>query len=618
MTRTHTTTTRREAAAAKAARIKASQIKAARRALQLQFDCYFEPAAPVKASIAWSESGKATPIRFVTGTSQASGWYQEACTKAAAAAAEAAEAAARTARKAEQAARAPWEQLWVLLKAQYGLQFSITAAEWKSRQLDAAKAKALGLRSPKLSKALVALGVPAPEVSLLLGATKTVVTAAATNTDTWVSSDLEDLWDQGNSIHYSSCQVTDSRAAWGGDTNWCDIAAETKHLGKHLFLWVTGQRMSIDGTGFTARAKLRVLYYDAAATEIAGLYIDRPYGAAGTLKAGLAQLAEWWATRSPTPIFMPTTWERRDGAGNDFQYQYGGLHEEKLYSPSSTSGYQDTCTQGAGPYDFMVPVAQHGSLIRRAFTARPKEGNVYLLPLAAVKYNPQTDKFTVPKVATRSARRPITESYRYVRSLAVSFGLTDFKYVGQQGVGYGTPTIIYQAGSYKFYVYEGLMPCIALTDNKGHLRYCTWEEGRLTVREDNLELGLVVSQSLPYEYNASERSLTVSAEEYWCPDVVRDYGFMKAEELPYTHDSKELRVVSETGDFELAIELPYTCSPGLLVVVHEPKRWYKAVALDKSNISANVGHVYIKDHEDFLVYHKLLWAEKDILWWNYI
>jgi hypothetical protein len=372
--------------------------------------------------------------------------------------------------------------------------------------------------------------------------------------------------------------------------------------------------MSIDGTGFTARAKLRVLYYDEEATEIAGLYIDRPYGAASTLKAGLAQLAEWWATRSHTPIFMPTTWERRDGAGNDFQYQYGGLHEEKLYSPSSTSGYQDTCTQGAGPYDFMVPVAQHGSLIRRAFTARPKEGNVYLLPLAAVKYNPQTDKFTVPKVATRSARRPITESYRYVRSLAVSLGLTDFKYVGQQGVGYGTPTTIYQAGSYKFFVNKNL---IQLTDDMGHTTYCEWEEGRLTVKEGNVELGLVISQSLPYDYNASERSLTVSAEEYWCPDVVRDYGFMKAEELPYTHDSKELRVVSETGDFELAIELQYTCSPGLLVVVHEPIGWYKAVALDKSNISANVGHVYIKDHEDFLVYHKLLWAEKDILWWNY-
>jgi hypothetical protein len=164
------TRTRRQATAAKAARIKASQVKSARRALQLQFDYYnFELVTAGKAAVAWNESGKATPIKFVTGTgtSQASGWYQEACTKAAAVAAE---AVARTARKTEQAARAPWEQLWVLLKAQYGLQFSITAAEWESRQLDAAKAKALGLRSPKLSKALVALGVPTSEVSLLLGA----------------------------------------------------------------------------------------------------------------------------------------------------------------------------------------------------------------------------------------------------------------------------------------------------------------------------------------------------------------------------------------------------------------------------------------------------------------
>ena len=299
----------------------------------------------------------------------------------------------------------PWQQMLSYLQAKYNLNLKgLTCEEWGSKQLSSERVKALGLRSPKLSKALVALGVPTQEVSILLGANYENKKLGA---KTEVLQNSAACMEQGNSIYYSSCQATNSRAAWNGSQDYIKVRDELPYIGKTWFLWVVGQPMSVDDKGFEARAKLRVMYTDKTCKEVAGLYIDRPYGKYQTLLDSLYELEIWWAeyqaskgwSEAIRPILMPPVWQRENGAGNDFQYSYGGRYSKKLYCPSATYGYQDTLNQGIGGYDCFVDItANRKSLLMEAYTKRTKIGGVYHNSLQETNYNPQKGLVTAPVV----------------------------------------------------------------------------------------------------------------------------------------------------------------------------------------------------------------------------
>jgi hypothetical protein len=298
----------------------------------------------------------------------------------------------------------PWQEVMVLLAAQYGAVFKkaafiISPREWEKRQLNKETMALLELKgSPKLSKVLVQLGLPNRIMELLLSASLN-----KEESFTQVRSDYLACKDQGNSVYYSSCQATDLRAKWEGTNSYNQISGDLQYFGKSLFLWVIGDCMKENGEGFIARAKLRIMYADKEATKVAGLYIDRPYGQHSLLLDNLNQLEEWWNEYCEKfygktfPIFMPPVWSRDNGAGNDFQNYFGGYYPRKLYCPSAQEGYQDTLTIGLGGYDCFKEVGgKSSSLIKQAYLLRKKTGGAYKVPLVAVGYNPQKGGLVSP------------------------------------------------------------------------------------------------------------------------------------------------------------------------------------------------------------------------------
>ena len=284
----------------------------------------------------------------------------------------------------------PWQQMLLLLKAQKNIDLLwITPQEWETKKINEEHKKQFGFRSPKLSKALIQLGLTQQEVSTLLSTTvKDVATSKVLGTK-------EAAEEQGNSIHYSSCQATDSRAVWGGDLSYNSIDEDLEVVGKSLFFWVVGESMKVNGEGYKARAKVRILYKERECINVAGLYVDRPYGQHKLLVDNFHQLEEWWEDYcickgiQVTPIFIPPVWKRDNGAGNDFQNKYGKGDKNYLYCPSACYGYQDTMTHGIGGYNFFLTKSQKESLVLQAYKARTKIGGVYMSNISEVKYNPQ-------------------------------------------------------------------------------------------------------------------------------------------------------------------------------------------------------------------------------------
>lgn len=281
-----------------------------------------------------------------------------------------------------------------LINLQFGIK--ITQEEWDAGKLSKERCTQLGIRSPKLSKALIALGMPSERVAMLISGKST---KSGGVTQVWGEDyDNTALYDQGNSIHYSSCQATDGRAKWFADNDgddYCQIAGDVKFWGESLFIWAIGQPMSVDGEGFKARAKLRVCY-DKDNKEVAGLYIDRPYGQYNLLLDNISQLNHWWGTYSKergypiTPLLMAPLWQRDNGGGSDFQSEYGGRYERLLWVPSWSSGYQDTLSGGhGGLYDFFIDVSSNTPLTVRAYKAREKVNGVRHHYIKEVMYNPQ-------------------------------------------------------------------------------------------------------------------------------------------------------------------------------------------------------------------------------------
>lgn len=297
----------------------------------------------------------------------------------------------------------------------------IAPQECEAKMLSKQTMIALGIKgSPKLSKALVALGLQESVVSKLLSATERAVSAQ----DAYVaykSDQLVWLLDQGNSKHYSSCQATKAKhlVGWQGGQNYNNIKGDKPFWAKDLFLWVVGQPMSLDnGTGFKSRAKLRVMRYENG--QVAGLYIDRPYGNSNLLLSSIPSLQQWWANYSDeqgwsyTPLLIAPLWERENGEGRDFESRFGGAWDgEPLYCPSAQDGYQDTLTRGEGPYTCFVKInTQIGSLTRRAYEGRPKVEQTYLHSLSDVSYNPQKAELTYPSLDYKPWRGFVTEQDR--------------------------------------------------------------------------------------------------------------------------------------------------------------------------------------------------------------
>ena len=245
--------------------------------------------------------------------------------------------------------------------------------------------------SPKLSKVLIGLGLPEKAVSLALAAPN----AAALPR---VSEEMQDLLEQGDSIHYDSCQRT------GGNLN--EVQGEVRFLATSLWLYVIGERKSLRGEGFTARSKIRLLTKDQAGLIPAGFYIERPYGQFSALLSHLEVLREWadrWCSEKgvePLPIFMPAVWNRDNGGGRDFQSAYGGTYHTPLFCPSAAGGYQDTMTRGVGPYDFFEEVGvKQKSLLRKAYEERPIAAGAYTCSLKEHIWNPQKWCFQHPPLA---------------------------------------------------------------------------------------------------------------------------------------------------------------------------------------------------------------------------
>lgn len=189
--------------------------------------------------------------------------------------------------------------------------------------------------SPKLSKIFLSFGIPQKLVSLVF--------SAKAGGNSRISAHLADLRDQGNSIYFSSCQATDKRSKWFthgvGNTDYLKIYGDEPHLGKSLFIWLSGDRMSVDGKGFKARAKLRLMY--SASYELIAVYVDRIYGDEALLKADLPLLKEWvHSTFGNIKIVSATTqWSEKRG------FTFG----TEVLCPSAKSGYQDSTPASIKP-----------------------------------------------------------------------------------------------------------------------------------------------------------------------------------------------------------------------------------------------------------------------------
>ena len=271
----------------------------------------------------------------------------------------------------------------------------MSAEEWKAKQLAKETMTSLGLKgSPKLSKILVGMGIPTRRVELILNGTKKEATTKIYYHDSENEEFTQEsewfVWHQ-TSTHFESCQYDGSSY----DKREWDKEDFDSFM---LYFWVAG------GRELKARAKVRLLATlgdDDHLTINDGfyLYVERPYGNSSLLMDDFNTLIQFGMDieagvdyRYPFKgILMPPVWDRPNGMNPDFQSQYGGLWKgPDLYNLAS-SGYQDTLTNGQGPYNCFVSVygPESPSLSHQAYKGRPKQGNVYLQSLQSVEWNAQ-------------------------------------------------------------------------------------------------------------------------------------------------------------------------------------------------------------------------------------
>jgi len=266
---------------------------------------------------------------------------------------------------------------------------TITVEEWNSKcvykaTLAAIKSKS---RSPKLSKVLAALGCQQQHLDLILSATPKT---ANTSQQSYITQDREYILDQGNTVHYSSCQATKHDTAHGIS----DIARPEEDIRDDLWLWVIGKPFFEDSQGFICRAKLRLLTDTDG--DVRGLYIERIYGSTAALMSEIETLHKWWAlycTQRDMPVY-PVYREAEYHADNIV----------RLYCKSAGYGYQDTLYNDSSREQCFVPVLNGKSIMYQAYCSRIKSAGVYDVPITAVTHNPQNGSYTTPISATKRWR----------------------------------------------------------------------------------------------------------------------------------------------------------------------------------------------------------------------
>jgi hypothetical protein len=427
--------------------------------------------------------------------------------------------------------------------------------EWNCKILSSVTMKRLGLKgSPKLSKVLVSLGVPSRKVELMLGG---FVKSVVASNVSYVTNDEAYIEDQGNSVYYSSCQATDRRAKWSGGDSYCRVEEDLQVIESGLFLWCIGEPMHIDGKGYIARAKLRLLTdYNGYAK---GLYIDRPYGAHQLLMDNVQDLVDWWSDYcreqgyGNQPIFLAPTWQREDGEGANFEYRFGG-RSKPMYCPSAEVGYQDTMSNGYGPYTFFKRLGvESGTWTKKAYLARPKQDNVYLCSLKDVDYNAQKAAFVVPNVADKAWRGFITEdqrelAYTLIKYLGTPDSKFEFDLNNRVIAKYNNKSIRVFKGEYSIeLVYDHNILFRIPTTSYVHFQ-------GIEVKQDMSELGFYQAQELPYRYN--NNTLTVDRTAY---------GFTTAvsADIPINKDGN---VVVNRDGFDLAVSLPRVNNKGIVII----------------------------------------------------
>lgn len=444
----------------------------------------------------------------------------------------------------------------------------MTKEEWNCKILSSVTMKRLGLKgSPKLSKVLVSLGVPSRKVELMLSAS--VKSVVASNVS-YVTNDEAYIEDQGNSRYYSSCQATDSRAKWSGGDSYCRVEEDLEAWG--LFLWCIGDPMHVDGKGYIARAKLRLLTDYEGYTK--GLYIDRPYGAHQLLMDNVDDLVSWWSDYCKEqgygnqPIYLAPTWQREDGEGSDFEYRFGG-RSKVMYCPSAELGYQDTMTRGYGPYSFFKRLGvESGTWTKKAYLARPKQDNVYLCSLKDVDYNSQKGAFVTPNVVDKPWRGFITEEQRqlaytaikYLRMPDSKFDFSGDNHYEVKFVINNKSIIIDRYGYNLFNIRYNHRLVVSLNDSN-----------ILEVESDGLEdLGFYKANPIPYSYK--DNTLTVERTAY---------GFVEAVDADIPINKNGQVVVNRDG-FGYAVEMPYLDKKGNVVVYWKEESNYEYCALSRA------------------------------------
>lgn len=315
----------------------------------------------------------------------------------------------------------------------------LTPDEWRSKKIG----------NKKLSKHLLSLGLANEDVSALLSAT-------ITDVSTRVVSDEDTCRNQGNSIYYSSCQATDDRAKHKSSSAMNSIDGDMIHLGKSLFFWVAGNSMSVDGKGFTARAKLRIMYCDTDHSEVFGLWLERIYGNALILLSNFKELTDWWngTMQQSTPVYKRSV-KKKNGI---------------VYIPSAQDGYQDTASYEQNYYELVV----EESLISKAYKARIKEGT-YKYPLSAVKFNPQNCELVLPKIEkNKKYRGHIDKTLRsQINMMLAVFGFPKSSHFDRRD--YGT---------YVYFTYNDKV--IALYTHSERYKLYVNNENILTYKRDEL------------------------------------------------------------------------------------------------------------------------------------
>ena len=236
---------------------------------------------------------------------------------------------------------------------------ALSTEECEARMVGKEAQKKYGLKSPKLSKCLISLGLPAKAVSLALASANISEVAR-------VTAGIEDLLEMGDSVHYKSCQRT------GGPMR--KVEELSPYMGTCLWLFVVGERMSLNGKGFVARRLLRMMFKDELCTEPAGIYIERAYGDVSLL---------------PNDVLL-------DFFGLPLLKYESEAEGIPLYCPSALHGYNDTLAKALKQQKYSLVECKKKSLLKAAYTGRHLQSGAYHCSLAENRYNPQNQRFATP------------------------------------------------------------------------------------------------------------------------------------------------------------------------------------------------------------------------------